>query len=111
EQGAAEGFAVFDRLAPRIEDVTALFTHASSQRHWQGMADKGGLGHAVHHVFARTGNIVSASVPAAIASAVEQDVLRQGDRAVGWVGSAGMSFAAFSFVLLAPTEEVTGCSS
>ncbi|WP_040795117.1 3-oxoacyl-[acyl-carrier-protein] synthase III C-terminal domain-containing protein [Nocardia higoensis] len=99
EQGAADGFAVFERLAPPIDEVTALFTHASSQRYWQGMADKVGLGHVVHHVFERTGNIVSASVPAAIASAIEQGVLRPGERALGWVGSAGMSFAAFSFVL------------
>ncbi|WP_280205215.1 3-oxoacyl-[acyl-carrier-protein] synthase III C-terminal domain-containing protein [Nocardia farcinica] len=99
EQGAADAHAVFERLDPPVDEVAALFTHASSQRYWQGMADKAGLGHAIHHVFERTGNVVSASVPAAIASALELGVLAPGERAVGWVGSAGMSFAAFSFVL------------
>ncbi|AXK85889.1 3-oxoacyl-[acyl-carrier-protein] synthase III [Nocardia farcinica] len=99
EQGAADAHAVFERLDPPVGEVAALFTHASSQRYWQGMADKAGLGHAIHHVFERTGNVVSASVPAAIASALELGVLAPGERAVGWVGSAGMSFAAFSFVL------------
>ncbi|MEV0249015.1 3-oxoacyl-[acyl-carrier-protein] synthase III C-terminal domain-containing protein [Nocardia sp. NPDC050712] len=98
EQGAADGFAVFEQLAPPVDEVKALFTHASSKRYWQGMADKVGLGSAIHHVFDRTGNVVSASVPAAIASALEADLVRPGDRAVGWVGSAGMSFGAFTFV-------------
>lgn len=98
EMGAADALEVFDRLEVRTDEVSTLFTHASSKRYWQGMADKVGLGDAVHHVYDRTGNIVSASVPTAIASAIEQDRLRPGDRAVGWVGSAGMSFGAFSFV-------------
>ncbi|MBL1078837.1 3-oxoacyl-ACP reductase [Nocardia sp. 2] len=95
---ADDGFAVFERLDPPVDEVKALFTHASSKRYWQGMADKVGLGSAIHHVFDRTGNVVSASVPTAIASALEQDLVRPGDRAVGWVGSAGMSFGAFTFV-------------
>ncbi|MEV0766184.1 3-oxoacyl-[acyl-carrier-protein] synthase III C-terminal domain-containing protein [Nocardia sp. NPDC050435] len=98
ETGLPDAYAVFDRLEIDTEKVTALFTHASSKRYWQMMADHVGLGAAIHHVYHRTGNIVSASVPAAIASAVEQGALQRGDRAVGWVGSAGMSFAAFSFV-------------
>ncbi|MGX1808173.1 3-oxoacyl-[acyl-carrier-protein] synthase III C-terminal domain-containing protein [Nocardia sp. NPDC055321] len=95
---ADDGFEVFERLDPPVDEVKALFTHASSKRYWQGMADKVGLGSAIHHVFDRTGNVVSASVPAAIASALEQGLVRPGDRAVGWVGSAGMSFGAFTFV-------------
>ncbi|WP_194813454.1 3-oxoacyl-[acyl-carrier-protein] synthase III C-terminal domain-containing protein [Nocardia sp. XZ_19_385] len=98
ETGLADAYAVFDRLGVDTEKVAALFTHASSKRYWQMMADQVGLGSAIHHVFQRTGNIVSASVPAAIASALDQGTLQPGDRAVGWVGSAGMSFAVFSFV-------------
>lgn len=99
EYGSAEVLAVFERLEVDTDAVTALFTHASSKRDWQMMADKVGLGSKIHHVYHRTGNIVSASVPAAIASAIGAGALTRGDRAVGWVGSAGMSFAAFSFVL------------
>ncbi|MBL1075889.1 3-oxoacyl-ACP reductase [Nocardia sp. 2] len=98
ETGLPDAYAVFDRLDIDPEKVAALFTHASSKRYWQMMADKVGLGEAIHHVYHRTGNIVSASVPAAIASAIEQGALQRGDRALGWVGSAGMSFAVFSFV-------------
>ncbi|MYT34468.1 3-oxoacyl-ACP reductase, partial [Streptomyces sp. SID8354] len=58
-----------------------------------------GLGQVIHHVYDRIGNVVSASVPAAIESAISAGHLRPGQRAVGWVGSAGMSFGAFTFVL------------
>jgi acyl-CoA:acyl-CoA alkyltransferase len=43
--------------------------------------------------------VVSASVPAGIALAKEGGEVRRGDRLVTWVGSAGMSFSACSFVL------------
>ncbi|WP_028478668.1 3-oxoacyl-[acyl-carrier-protein] synthase III C-terminal domain-containing protein [Nocardia sp. CNY236] len=98
EAGTAEAHTVFEQLAVPTDEVAAVFTHASSKRYWQSMADTVGLGKVIHHVYDRTGNIVSASVPTAIASAYEHGALRRGDRAVGWVGSAGMSFGAFSFV-------------
>ncbi|EMD23706.1 3-oxoacyl-[acyl-carrier-protein] synthase III C-terminal domain-containing protein [Amycolatopsis azurea] len=99
EVGKTEAQTVFERLDPPRDKVAALFTHASSKRWWQTAADRVGLGHAVHHVYDRMGNVVSASIPAAIEAALSAGRLRQGQRAVGWVGSAGMSFAAFTFVL------------
>lgn len=96
--GTPEAMAVMGRLNLEPHSVSALFTHASSKRYWQMLAEHVGLGSAIHHVFERTGNIVSASVPAAIASAIDSGRLQRGDRAVGWVGSAGMSFGAFSFL-------------
>jgi len=96
--GRPEALKVFRQLDVPGGDVAALFTHASSKRYWQTLADEVGLGASIHHVFQKTGNIVSASVPTAIASAISTGQLKSGDRAVGWVGSAGMSFGAFSFV-------------
>ncbi|WP_306355844.1 MULTISPECIES: 3-oxoacyl-[acyl-carrier-protein] synthase III C-terminal domain-containing protein [unclassified Nocardia] len=98
EVGAADTLAVFRSLDVDAEKVSALFTHASSKRQWQLMADSVGLGNVIHHVFPTTGNIVSASVPTAMASAIDSGVLQRGERVVGWVGSAGMSFGAFSFI-------------
>lgn len=97
--GAPESLKVLDRLGVDTDAIAALFTHASSKRFWQGLADESGLGDKIYHVYQETGNLVSASIPAAIASAVEVGRLRVGDTAVGWVGSAGMSFGAFEFVL------------
>lgn len=98
EVGAADALDVFRSLNVDPNKVSALVTHASSKRHWQLMAERVGLGDVIHHVYHKTGNLVSASVPTAMASAIESGALRRGDRAVGWVGSAGMSFGAFSFV-------------
>ncbi|WP_329025293.1 3-oxoacyl-[acyl-carrier-protein] synthase III C-terminal domain-containing protein [Streptomyces sp. NBC_00690] len=99
EVGRDEVQAVFDQLNPPVDEVAALFTHASSKRLWQDFADTIGLGSVIHHVYDRIGNVVSASVPAAVASAIETGQLRPGQRAVALVGSAGMSFGAFTFVL------------
>ncbi|MFE7722005.1 3-oxoacyl-[acyl-carrier-protein] synthase III C-terminal domain-containing protein [Nocardia rhizosphaerihabitans] len=98
EVGVTDSVRAFESLAVDPEKVSALFTHASSKRHWQMMADSVGLGDVIHHVYHKTGNLVSASVPTAMASAIDAGALQRGDRAVGWVGSAGMSFGAFSFV-------------
>ncbi|GAB3109819.1 hypothetical protein GCM10027160_09320 [Streptomyces calidiresistens] len=98
EAARSEAVEVLKRLDPPTDEIGAVFTHASARRFWQEMADSVGLGDRVFHVFQETGNIVSASVPTAIAGAVEEGRLRRGDRALGWVGSAGMSFSAFSFV-------------
>ncbi|MEU6084913.1 3-oxoacyl-[acyl-carrier-protein] synthase III C-terminal domain-containing protein [Streptomyces sp. NPDC047108] len=98
ETARTEGVEVLKRLDPPREEIKAVFTHASAKRFWQEMADSVGLGEQIFHVFQETGNIVSASVPTAIATAVHEGRLQRGDRALGWVGSAGMSFSAFSFV-------------
>ncbi|WP_458766355.1 3-oxoacyl-[acyl-carrier-protein] synthase III C-terminal domain-containing protein [Cupriavidus basilensis] len=79
-------------------EATALFTHASSKRDWQDFADAAELGHLLYSIFPTTGNIVSASVPAAIASAAGEGHIARGDRLLGWVGSAGMSYGAGSFI-------------
>ncbi|MGB3439126.1 MAG: 3-oxoacyl-[acyl-carrier-protein] synthase III C-terminal domain-containing protein [Actinophytocola sp.] len=99
EVGVTDTLTVLERLGVAPDTVTALFTHASSKNIWQGMADKVGLGHTIEHVYHKTGNVVSASIPAAIAAAIDAGRLRPGERGVGWVGSAGMSFGAFTFVL------------
>lgn len=101
EQGRPHILSVMQRLGRSValDSAKALFTHASSHRDWQGFADAAGLGHLLYGIFPRTGNIVSASVPGAIALAIAEDRIKAGDRLIGWVGSAGMSYGAFSFVL------------
>jgi 3-oxoacyl-[acyl-carrier-protein] synthase III len=93
-----QALEVFERLDAPKADAAALFTHASSKRWWHDLAVKVGLDDRIYHVFQDTGNIVSASVPTAIASAVGEGRLQRGDRVLCWVGSAGMSFSSFSFV-------------
>jgi hypothetical protein len=51
----------------------------------------------MHHMYPDYGNLVSASVPAGLAVAIADGLVRRGDRLAGGVGSAGMSFAAYTF--------------
>ncbi len=78
--------------------IARIFPHTSSYREWDGFARALGVADRMHHLYPDHGNLVSASVPSGMATAIEQGLLRRGDRAAGWMGSAGMSFAAYSFV-------------
>jgi acyl-CoA:acyl-CoA alkyltransferase len=78
-------------------EIKRIFSHASSFREWDQFARELGIQEKIHHVYPEYGNLVSASVPAGIATAVMKGLVQRGDRVAGWVGSAGMSFSAYSF--------------
>lgn len=96
--GNTEGIKLFQKLSIPRDKINIVFTHASSSTAWQKGADEVGVGDKIYHIYPRTGNLVSASVPAAIAMALQENKLKRGDRVVCWVASAGMSFAVFSFI-------------
>lgn len=96
-RGTAPAIDVFRRLSISPGEIKKIFPHASSKRDWDNGADVLGLKHLMFHIYPDYGNIVSASVPAAIALAAEKGEIRPGDSLVAWVGSAGMSFSACSF--------------
>jgi 3-oxoacyl-[acyl-carrier-protein] synthase III len=72
--------------------VDIVFTHASSKTEWQKYANKADIGDKIYHIYHKTGNLVSASIPAAISIAKQNNKLKKGDKILSWVGSAGMSF-------------------
>jgi 3-oxoacyl-[acyl-carrier-protein] synthase III len=74
-----------------------VFTHSSSSTEWQKAVEKHDLARNVYHVYPHTGNIVSASIPTALACAEQEGRLRRGDEVLCLMGSAGMSFAATTF--------------
>lgn len=78
-------------------DIRMIFPHASSFKEWDTFAGDLDVRDRVHHMYPDYGNLVSASVPAGIAVAAEGGLVTRGDRLAGWVGSAGMSFAAYTF--------------
>ena len=80
-------------------DIHRIFPHASSHKEWDMFASEVGIQDKVLHVYPDYGNLVSASVPAGLALAWQNGQIQRGDRLAGWVGSAGMSFAAYSFQL------------
>jgi acyl-CoA:acyl-CoA alkyltransferase len=98
-QGTTPAIDVFRRLRIAQDSVHKIFPHASSKRDWDNGADILGVKQLLFHIYPDYGNVVSASVPAAIALAKEKGEIRCGDRLVAWVGSAGMSFSVCSFLL------------
>lgn len=77
--------------------IQRVFTHSSSKTEWaRGGADMG-IADKVFDIYERYGNVVSAAVPAGIALASHEGLVQRGDKLAGWVASAGMSCAAFSF--------------
>ncbi len=95
--GTPEVIDVYRKLVLPTHEIKAIFPHTSSKKAWDDAADVLGVRHLLYHIYPRYGNLVSASVPSAIALAVAEGHVTRDDHVVGWVGSAGMSFAAYSF--------------
>jgi 3-oxoacyl-[acyl-carrier-protein] synthase III len=99
-QGTDDAVAVFQKLSVSLAEIRAIFPHASSKKAWEEIAGSAtpNVAPLLWHIYPYCGNLVSASVPAGIALAINEQHLNRGDRFVGWVGSAGMSFCAYSSI-------------
>jgi acyl-CoA:acyl-CoA alkyltransferase len=85
-------------LTVPFEEVAAIFPHAATSRDWDEGRRALGIEAPLYNVYPRCGNLAAASIPAGIAFAVAEDRIHRGDRLLCLTGSAGMSFAAYSFV-------------
>ena len=83
------------RIDPAGVDI--LFSHAHSKKFWGKVAEEIGLGGKHFEIHDRTGNLVSASIPAAMALARDDGVLQRGQKVATLCASAGMTFSAASF--------------
>ncbi len=93
-----ESIAVYKEMAKNHKQVDKIFVHASSKKEWDLYGQAIGIADKIYHIYPMTGNLVSASIPAAIVDAIKSDHLKRRERVVLWVGSAGMSFNATHFV-------------
>lgn len=92
-----EAVNIFKRLSLKKNEIDIVFPHASSSAMWNKMGQEVGIQDKLYHIYPRTGNLASASIPAAIALSLKDSKLKRGDKVVGWMGSAGMSFSSFAF--------------
>ncbi|MFA5841531.1 MAG: 3-oxoacyl-[acyl-carrier-protein] synthase III C-terminal domain-containing protein [Candidatus Paceibacterota bacterium] len=96
-----EGFPIavnmFKNSWIKPEETDILFTHSSSKKDWDDGARAVGLSDKIYDIYATHGNVVSAAIPAAMATALEDGTLKRGQRVAAWVASAGMSFSIASF--------------
>jgi 3-oxoacyl-[acyl-carrier-protein] synthase III len=90
---------IFKRLSVPLEEIKAIFPHAASKRVWWDMGTELGVAEKIRFVYPYYGNLVSASVPTALAEAWNEGAIRESDTLAGWVGSAGISCASFAFQL------------
>ena len=97
EHGKDAAIQVMAEMDVNVDEVKGIFTHASSKRDWEIFAQELGLKSLLKPIYQDTGNLVSASVPGALATAINRESVKKGDKVMGWVGSAGMSFCAYSF--------------
>jgi len=84
------------QIKPVEADI--VFTHASSMSAWERIGQQHGFADKIFHIYPETGNVGSASIPAAMALAQKAGKLIKGSRVAFFMGSAGMSFAAGKFV-------------
>lgn len=87
----------FRRSGIKAESVDILFTHASGTKDWKNIAGQIGLQQQLYDIHPRCGNLVSASVPAAMALAIADGRLNRGDKVAALVASAGMCASAVQF--------------
>jgi 3-oxoacyl-[acyl-carrier-protein] synthase III len=87
----------FKRSGIDTVEVDHLFTHASSKKDWAKIAGEIGMSNKIFDIHGRTGNLVSASIPAAMALAVEDKVLKRGQKVAVLCASAGMTFSTAEF--------------
>jgi len=97
--GKTPGVEVFNQLSTPRDEIKAIFPHAASKRLWLDMGNEIGVADKIRFIYPKYGNLVSASVPTALAEAWTEGDVQEGDMLAGWVGSAGISFASFAFRL------------
>ncbi len=95
---AEEMPALIRNAGAAVAQARAVFTHSSSTPAWTRIGQQHGFAEKIFHVYPETGNIVSASIPAAMALAQKAGKLSKGDPVMCLMGSAGMSFALGQFV-------------
>ena len=82
----------------RPADFQKWFPHLATGNAYQRAAESLGMnGRMYTKTFARYGNVVSASIPVALATATQEGELKRGDRVVLCPISAGMSMALVDF--------------
>lgn len=106
---SARGREIHDRIAAELptaltrsqinlSEAEIVFTHSSSMKAWDDIGKRHGFADKTFHIYPEAGNVVSASIPTAMALAQEAGKLVKGNRVAFLMGSAGMSFAAGKFV-------------
>ena len=97
EKGIPLAIETFDLSGINSMHVSRLFTHASSTADWTKISMAIALHNRWYDIHPLTGNLVSASIPAAMAMAVNDGSLERGHDVAVLCASAGMTFSTAHF--------------
>ena len=97
DEATREVAQLFRKLQTPISGLRAIFPHGATRRTWDEGGKLLGVDHLMYHVYPQYGNLISASLPAGLATAIDAVHLRRGDRFAICGASAGMSFAVGAF--------------
>lgn len=90
---------LYERCRAPLDEVSAVFVHAAAATPWDPLAAELGIKRLLHNVYPHLGNVVTSSIPAAIAEALASGAVEPGALVQALVGSAGMSFSLATFRL------------
>ena len=95
--GFRPGLDVLKSLVDLVGLPDFILPHAFSDSVPRTIADRIGLSSKLHNVFRKVGNISTSSIPFSLWSISQENDLH-GENIIGWVGSAGMKYAAFQII-------------
>lgn len=85
--------AFVNEIYPNMNGIDLWLPHTASEANFRSIARKFGIGEKLYtKVFRRYGNLISASIPAAMVMAEQDGMLRRGSRIVLCPATAGMAF-------------------
>lgn len=95
-KGMKYALNVLELMLNNIDYHPALiFPHSVSNRVIDFAANSLNVSNSIYSTFTSFGNLATSSIPSAIDKAVLNNEFKKGQRAIGWVASAGMKFSAF----------------
>lgn len=99
EVGLEYGNRVFlHRYQKIIHDIKMVLPHTHTYHGWREQAVQNDIEVPYYFIFPKTGNLITSSIPAALAMAEEEGRLQRGDRVAAWMAAAGMTFTSFDFI-------------
>ncbi|MDX7985963.1 ketoacyl-ACP synthase III [Xenorhabdus sp. 12] len=90
---------VFRQHGIDSRDLHKIFIHTGAPNMWAKFGNEIQAKEKIYHIGQKTGNIITASIPLAIAHALENGQVERDKLCMGWAGSGGMVFSALSFKL------------
>ncbi|MDB5122426.1 MAG: 3-oxoacyl-ACP synthase [Mucilaginibacter sp.] len=100
QKGMLPAINVLQNLLGKLDYTPKMvFPHSISSKVIQDAALNAGVQASIYSTFSKLGNLATASVPSGITKALLNNLLKPNEKAIAWIASAGMKYAAFEVQL------------